>query len=308
MPIAWLLTRDASIDRENLIGRIIAVTPTADPSLLDALDAEGATPGLVPAGELAQALDLQLIDGAAREDRSILDQVLAQVPGAVLRPVNVTSSGVEPIGQGGVIDLSDSRRDQSIDSGGGDQLILTGSGDDEVRAGRGHDWVATSSGSDSLFGESGNDRLDCGGGDDSARGGSGHDAIRGGGGDDRIDGGGGHDFVWGNAGDDLLIGGSGDDILIGGKGRDELRGGRDDDLLIGHGSADTFVFGRGDGDDTIPDFAVRIDTIEIASGASRFRDLDISREGGDTLIEFANVSILLEDIRPGQLDADDFIF
>ena len=55
--------------------------------------------------------------------------------------------------------------------------------------------------------------------------------------------------------DDSLDGGVGDDTLIGGEGNDTLTGGE---------GADTFVFGAGHGNDTITDFDVDNDTIDIS--------------------------------------------
>ncbi|MCD8212919.1 MAG: hypothetical protein LUC34_02510, partial [Campylobacter sp.] len=51
-----------------------------------------------------------------------------------------------------------------------------------------------------------------------------------------------NDEIYGNDRDNSLKGNKGDDILIGGKG---------DDTLYGGDGNDTYVFGRGDGKDTI---------------------------------------------------------
>ena len=60
--------------------------------------------------------------------------------------------------------------------------------------------------------------------------------------------------------DDSLDGGLGDDTLIGGEGNDTLTGGD---------GADTFIFGAGDGDDTITDFDVGNDVIDLSCLTAR---------------------------------------
>ena len=60
-----------------------------------------------------------------------------------------------------------------------------------------------------------------------------------------------HDELTGDPGPNRIEGRGGDDRLVGGDGDDTLIGGRGDDRLQGDGGRDTFVFSRGDGDDTI---------------------------------------------------------
>lgn len=87
-------------------------------------------------------------------------------------------------------------------------------------------WEGTNSGADDLFGGAGNDWLSGLSGDDDLFGGDGNDLLEGGGSD------------WG----DWLYGEGGDDTLDGGPGRDYLSG--------GFGS-DTYLFGRGSGNDLV---------------------------------------------------------
>lgn len=70
-------------------------------------------------------------------------------------------------------------------------------------------------------------------------------------------GGAGRDRAEGAGGPDRLLGFGNDDELSGGAGRDRLIGGRGDDRVTGGAQADTFVFGRGHGDDRITDFGAR---------------------------------------------------
>ncbi|MEO0374940.1 MAG: hypothetical protein AAF329_10015, partial [Cyanobacteria bacterium P01_A01_bin.17] len=72
-------------------------------------------------------------------------------------------------------------------------------------------------------------------------------------------------------GDDILMGVTGNDILVG----DNFSGGTGSDL---------FVFGNGDGTDTILDFQVNIDRIGLVEGELLFTDLTITQEGNNTLL------------------------
>lgn len=76
----------------------------------------------------------------------------------------------------------------------------------------------------------------------------------------------GDDTLYGDTGNDRLFGQAGDDRLYGGDGDDLLSGGAGDDLLHGESGADTYVFGRGFGNDIISDTAeqgVRRDSVRF---------------------------------------------
>lgn len=208
----------------------------------------------------------------------------------------------------------------------GDDIFTGNKFRDLIRAGTGDDHLHGNGGRDTLYGEAGEDRLDGGrggdvlsggGGSDRLNGGDGRDSLAGGGGGDVLDAGRGHDGLEGGAGADTLRGRSGRDDLRGGAGRDglfgdggadTLAGGGGGDTLTGGSGADTFVFARGDGRDTITDFAPGRDEIAIGKGASRFAQLEIRQVGEDSVVEFANVRIFLEDVRAARLDAEDFLF
>lgn len=170
---------------------------------------------------------------------------------------------------------------------------------------------------DVLDGDSGNDTLIGNGGNDKLLGQDGNDNILGGNGKDKAKGGAGEDTVLGNRGNDRLFGGSEDDKLKGGPGNDTLKGGSGDDILIGGpgddtlnggGGVDCFVFASGHGDDVVQDFEDGIDQLKITKGASDFSDLKVSASGSDTLVKFADVSITLIGVSPGDIDASDFVF
>src|SRR6266568_3510473 len=73
---------------------------------------------------------------------------------------------------------------------------------------------------------------------------------------DLIDGGAGDDVITDYGGANVIDGGAGDDtITLSGNGNNTLEGGRGNDQLTGSLGSDTYVFNRGDGQDTISDFS-----------------------------------------------------
>lgn len=131
----------------------------------------------------------------------------------------------------------------SLDGGADDDLLLGGADADTVVGGDGNDELQGESGNDFLSGDAGDDRLFGQEGDDELFGGDGSDGLRGDNGADQLDGGAGDDILVGDA--DGQIGGTGGiDVLIGGAGND---------TLVGGGGQDIYVYGPGDGADTIAD-------------------------------------------------------
>lgn len=141
---------------------------------------------------------------------------------------------------------------------------------------------------------------------------------------------GGADEIYGNQGGDRLSGGSGYDQVYGGQGRDRIFGGPGNDTLEGAGNkdiltgadgADMFLFyawpsyGGVSHLDVITDFQPRgrgeFINIELDPelGISSFAQLRaiMVQDGDDVVMSFGGVDILvLEDVRIGQLSADDF--
>ena len=174
------------------------------------------------------------------------------------------------------------------------------------------------------------DQADMGGGGDVASGGPGNDTISGGDGDDILFGdtdlGVGNvdwevdDELNGDAGDDFLAGDAlflfdqavgGDDTLNGGTGNDTLWG---DGVLYDDavGGADVFVFDLGSGHDTVKDFEIDKDLLDVSGyGFTGIGQIDISETvaGTTVLLNGGGVNVgevFLEGI--SDLDADDFIF
>ena len=121
-----------------------------------------------------------------------------------------------------------------------------------------------------LNGLGGDDLIEGSRGYDTLNGGTGNDTIIGNGGRDVANGGDGDDHITGGFNKDILNGDAGNDTIIGGLGDDAINGGTGDDTLTGgdfHG--DSFLFSANNGHDTVTDFVVsqdRIDLSEIFSG------------------------------------------
>ncbi|NET47383.1 MAG: hypothetical protein F6K09_01400, partial [Merismopedia sp. SIO2A8] len=165
---------------------------------------------------------------------------------------------------------------------------LLGRGDNDLLFGKqGNDRLFGGGGRDRLFGGRGNDLLKGGAGNDFLNGHRGNDRVFGGGGRDRLIGRSGNDRLFGNGSDDLLLGGNGNDRLVGGRGSDRLHGDAGNDILIGGAGADIFRLGLGDGTDTIQDFELGGDCIELEDGLT-FADLSFQNQDGSTLITVAS--------------------
>jgi Ca2+-binding RTX toxin-like protein len=151
---------------------------------------------------------------------------------------------------------------------------------------------------DKLMGQGGNDTVD---------GGAGNDDIWGGSGADRLLGGADKDKLYGDDGDDALYGGTGTDQLNGGNGADLIDGGAGNDILGGGTGADTFVFARGTGRDTVTDFANNVDHIAVQStdaSSLTFRavsgGVELGLGGGDAMF--------IKGATLAQIDVSDIIF
>lgn len=168
-----------------------------------------------------------------------------------------------------------------LNGGIGADSLWGDDGDDTLAGGTEDDWLDGGLGNDLLHGNDGADRLDARDGSDTLDGGAGGDELNGEGDSDILFGRSGNDLLSGNTGDDRLYGGFEDDTLRGSEGRDRLLGEDGQDALYGEGGLDTlrggagndwiegqagndvlagdagsdrFVFGRGEGRDTVLDF------------------------------------------------------
>lgn len=194
---------------------------------------------------------------------------------------------------------------------GGHDTLIGREFDDRIFGGDGDDAIIGDLGNDSLYGGNGFDTIEGGGGNDLLLGGSGDDDLYGDTGNDLLKGESGWDYMVGGRGNDTLIGGSGGDFLAGGDGNDVLDGGFGDDDLFGNAGFDEFRFADNGGFDIITGFQLGTDQIRFdLAGISDFNDvMDFAyRDHGDTVFDFGQEILLVENIRPGQFDPSDFIF
>ncbi len=216
--------------------------------------------------------------------KDVFDDTPVHIVGGNVDDSFITGGGDDLIESSGGNDTIISKTgDDKIVSGDGNDTVISGRGNDTVWGGNGRDIIAGGQGDDTIDGGSGNDILGGGkgndilygrDGDDLMRGGENDDILYGGLGNDIVGGGKGDDILYGDEGNDLLKGGPGNDILYGGLGNDILRGsfGNDtivgnegDDILWGGDGQDVFVFSDASGSDTISDFEIGLDTLNIGN-------------------------------------------
>ena len=168
---------------------------------------------------------------------------------------------------------------------------------------------------DKYYGTDGDDTYDGGEGHDIILGDAGDDTLTGGEGYDRIRGGSGDDEIYGGAGSDTITGDEGADEIYGGEGNDTILGGTGDDTLTGGAGEDTFAYKYGAaGDDTITDFNVDEDSIDLSllQVNIAYDELTIVQDGDDTKItvshdDFTNdITITLEGVTATDVTADNF--
>ena len=131
--------------------------------------------------------------------------------------------------------------------------------------------------------------------------------------DDVINAQGGNDYIDGLSGNDLLRGGAGNDTLLGGVGNDTLIGGSGFDILTGNAGNDVFTLAANSGTDTITDFEVTQDRLQLSGGLG-FAQLSVIQGTGaninDTLIQLTStneVIAVLTGVQATTLNAGTFI-
>lgn len=233
-----------------------------------------------------QVENIQFADGTTWDSLYIRGAVLIGTPNSDNLYGYSTDDSIEGLAGSDRL-IGGAGNDTILGSGGADS-IFGGTGDDTIYGGDSVDRIYGEDGDDVLTGDAGNDILSGGSGQDSILGGDGADIIYGDGGNDYLDGGSGNDSIQGNQGNDTLIGNTGNDVLEGGVGDDILDGGAGDDQLNGGtkpylyyynrsytlnspNGDDTYLFGRGYGNDTINDrdsLSGNTDTLRFAADIS----------------------------------------
>jgi Ca2+-binding RTX toxin-like protein len=200
---------------------------------------------------------------------------------------------IKGLGAEGTLDLDSLRSSASLawilDNFGSIKTVVGTSGADAITGASLYDFISAGAGNDTINGGSGGpDTIDAGAGDDTVyvyQAASGEHVVLGGAGNDVLS-----LEHYANA---TLDGGAGDDWvritpdytpeshttrLIGGAGTDRLEGGN---------SADTYVFGRGDGQDVIRDrtASAASDAIELGAGIAP-ADVRASRSGLNLVLDF----------------------
>ena len=233
-------------------------------------------------------------------------------------------SGADKIlGQGGNDRLWGGDHGDVIKGQGGRDKLWGDAGADKLIGGGGRDKLWGGDQSDVLRGGGGKDMLDGGEAGDVLLGNGGHDTLYGGNGGDRLDGGSGKDLLDGGEAGDELFGGSGEDALFGGAGGDTLRGGDDNDrldggengdTLFGGAGADVFVLAQGYGTETVGDFDMLEDRIEIDAGLMAELTTELAAglgrdtEEGDLMFNFGDGNrMLLSGLAGSELSSEHFI-
>ncbi|MGB3557419.1 MAG: calcium-binding protein [Geitlerinemataceae cyanobacterium] len=222
-------------------------------------------------------------------------------------------------GQNGNDTLSGDAGDDRLDGQAGNDIVSGGEGQDTVLGGTGNDDLSGDEDDDRLYGHDGNDTLSGGIGQDSLWGGNDDDSLSGDAGDDRLYGQNGNDTLSGGSGKDTVLGQDGDDWLSGDAdndninghiGNDTLSGGTGVDVLTGGEGNDIFLLAVGEGRDTITDFQIGEDSMQLAEGVL-FSQLNFQVSGtNDTLIKLSSTGesiALLKNIRPFDINRSDFI-
>ena len=202
-------------------------------------------------------------------------------------------------------DIGDTRIDAGLTINDSE---IVGTDEDEILEGNdGDDLVAGLLGDDTLFGNDGDDTLrgDLNSRDSQNNVAGGDDVISGGTGNDQIGGKTGNDLLSGDEGDDEIFGDDGDDTIMGVTGNDTLTG---DDFSGGSG-LDLFVFGNGDGTDTITDFDITEDLIGLVEGELTFEELSITDSDAGAMIsvlESGETLAILQGVGSDELTSEFF--
>lgn len=182
-----------------------------------------------------------------------------------------------------------------FDSG---EEIVTGTDDNVLWSGDGEDLV---------YGSAGHDLIGSRGGFDIVYAGEGNDTVFGGASDDR-------DVIFGGGGNDELYSGAGNDEVDGGAGADLVYDAVGNDRYTGGSGADTFIFASASDDDTITDFNVSEDVLNLMGAAAGFTaasdvEAAATAQGNGVIIDLGSGnSLTLNGIDVGDVVNINFVF
>ena len=131
--------------------------------------------------------------------------------------------------------------------------------------------------------------------------------------DNRLEGGAGNDTLYGGpgGGDDIMNGNAGDDRLFGGQGNDKLYGSDGNDRLAGGPGEDIFIFEPGNYENTITDFTLGEDKIDLtAFNLENTEDLVLLTADNVVLLDsflLDGVSVILENLTDSNISEEHFI-
>ena len=228
-PVLSAALSDQAVIQGNAFNYTVAPAAFTDP---DAGDVLGYSASLANGSSLPSWLSF---DAATRTFSGT-----PSAPGTISVRVTASDAGNQSVSDTfdievnapGIVLNGTTNADSLYGSNGADVINGLG-GDDYIYGAAGGDTMLSGEGNDKLYGEAGNDTLDGGDGDDDVQGGLGSDVLFGGAGNDRLLGY--QAYSADDAGNDVLYGGAEDDRLFGGDGND------------------LYLFGRGDGFDTVGD-------------------------------------------------------
>ena len=241
-----------------------------------------------------------IIEDFAGETEIVEFTITSLTDGVVINPGTTTFTGTffETVADAEGTSLVGTDADETLIGDEANDTIEALGGNDAAAGGFGDDVIQGGDGDDVLRGDRNSRSTQDGeaGGNDIIFGGDGSDRIGGKAGNDILSGDAGDDLVWGDAGDDILMGVTGNDILVG-------------DNFSSSSGSDTFVFGNGDGTDTILDFEVGVDTIGLVEGELVFADLTLTQEGANTLlgvVDSGEILAVLNNVQASALNESSF--
>ncbi|NIZ01572.1 calcium-binding protein [Thalassospira lucentensis] len=167
--------------------------------------------------------------------------------------------------------------DDFINAGAGDDIAHAGEGDNTIYAGSGDDYVTAGSGDDSIYASDGDNIIYANEGENHIETGAGNDTLFAGSGDDTILGGEGDNYVSSGQGENYVATGSGNDSILTGSGDDTIFGGDGDNYVNAGEGENTIVTGTGS--DTI---STGFDDDKIFAGDG---DNTVDASGGNNIIE-----------------------